>query len=69
MESYLSSTANEPTHDMIQVQDPVIDDSDEDDNVKTPTVTIRHDTDDDGNQKDVSHFRLCVTGVVVEINT
>lgn len=28
-----------------------------------------YDIDDNGEQKDVSHFRLCVTGVVVEINT
>ena len=28
-----------------------------------------YETDDQGNQKDVSHFRLCVTGVVVELNT
>ena len=26
-------------------------------------------TDEDGNQLDVSHFRLCVTGVVVEVST
>jgi len=28
-----------------------------------------YETDEDGNQLDVSHFRLCVTGVVVELNT
>lgn len=39
--------------------------------VGTPFVGIQklYETDDDGNQKDVSHFRLCVTGVVVEMNT
>lgn len=39
--------------------------------VGTPFVGIQklYETDDDGNQKDVSHFRLCVTGVVVELNT
>ena len=28
-----------------------------------------YETDEKGNQVDVSHFRLCVTGVVVELNT
>jgi len=39
--------------------------------VGTPFVGIQklYETDDQGNQKDVSHFRLCVTGVVVEMNT
>ena len=39
--------------------------------VGTPFVGIQklYDVDDNGVQKDVSHFRLCVTGVVVEMNT
>ena len=28
-----------------------------------------YEKDDEGNQIDVSHFRLAVTGVVVELNT
>lgn len=39
--------------------------------VGTPFVGIQklYQTDENGVQKDVSHFRLCVTGVVVELNT
>lgn len=39
--------------------------------VGTPFVGIQklYDVDDNGAQTDVSHFRLCVTGVVVELNT
>ena len=39
--------------------------------VGTPFIGIQklYGIDDDGNQKDVSHFRLSVTGVVVEMNT
>jgi ribosome biogenesis protein BMS1 len=39
--------------------------------VGTPFVGIQklYHTDENGNEKDVSHFRLCVTGVVVELNT
>ena len=28
-----------------------------------------YEQDEEGNQIDVNHFRLCVTGVVVEVNT
>ena len=39
--------------------------------VGTPFVGIQKltETDANGVVKDVSHFRLCVTGVVVELNT
>ena len=39
--------------------------------VGTPFVGVQrlYETDESGSSKDVSHFRLCATGVVVELNT